>query len=297
LEIAAAGAHHVLLLGPPGCGKSMLARRLPTILPPLEFEEALDVTRIHAAAGLLPEGVDLLRARPFRAPHHSVTCAGLVGDRTLRPGEVSLAHHGVLFLDEAPEFRRTALEVLRGPLEDRVVQITRAEGTVLHPAAITLVMAANPCPCGRRGSNVACTCGDHEVRTYRRRLSGPILDRVDLHVELEAVPPDELLSAPIGESSADVRARVVEARHRQTARGQSAPNAQLERASLDEVARLTPGAHALLHDAVRRFALTGRGATRVTKVARTIADLAGSVSTDVPHLAEALAYRGMEVVP
>ncbi|HMV70117.1 MAG TPA: YifB family Mg chelatase-like AAA ATPase, partial [Myxococcota bacterium] len=219
VEIAASGAHHCLLLGGPGCGKSMISRRLPTILPPLSFEEALEVTRIHGAAGLVPDGVQVLTERPFRAPHHSVTPAGLVGDRSLRPGEVSLAHHGVLFLDEAPEFRRSVLEVLRGPLEDRVVQLTRAEGTVVYPAAITLVLAANPCPCGLRGTASPCACTDHEVRQYRRRLSGPILDRVDLHVEMEPIDAAALLSSAPGESSSAIRDRVLAARARQAARG------------------------------------------------------------------------------
>jgi magnesium chelatase family protein len=291
LEIAAAGAHHLLLIGPPGCGKSMLARRLPTILPPLTFEEALDVTRIHGAAGLLPEGVHVLHERPFRAPHHSVTPAGLIGDRTLRPGEVSLAHHGVLFLDEAPEFRRSVIEVLRGPLEDRVVQLTRADGTVTHPAAVTMVMAANPCPCGMRGSHQPCACTDHEVRTYRRRLSGPILDRVDLHVSLQPVPAAEVVGREKGEASCAVRARVVAARARQIARGQRAPNGQLERGEVDDVAELTPEAASLLAQAVQVHALSARGATRVLKVARTIADLADERVVGPAHVVEALGWR------
>lgn len=296
LEIAAAGAHHLLLVGPPGCGKSMLARRLPTILPALAFDEALDVTRIHSAAGLLPEGVGVMQERPFRAPHHSVTTAGLVGDRSLRPGEVSLAHHGVLFLDEAPEFRRSVIEVLRGPLEDRVVQLTRAEGTVVYPAACTLVLAANPCPCGMAGSLRPCRCTDHEVRTYWRKLSGPILDRVDLHVQLDALRADELLDGPPGEASAIVRARVVAARERQAARGQHAPNGQLERGELDAVVAMDSDARAELHEAMTRLAMSGRAATRVTKVARTIADLDGSARVLPDHVAEALAFRGGEAV-
>jgi magnesium chelatase family protein len=273
----------------------MLSRRLSTILPPLSFEEALEVTRIHGAAGLVPEGVQVLTERPFRAPHHSVTPAGLIGDRTLRPGEVSLAHHGVLFLDEAPEFRRSVLEVLRGPLEDRVVQLTRAEGTVVYPAAITLVLAANPCPCGMRGTAVPCACTDHEVRLYKRRLSGPILDRVDLHVEMEPLEPHQLLSSTPGESSAAIRERVIAARQRQAARGQPGPNGQLERGEIERVAPLSAEASDLLHEAVRRFAMTGRGATRVLKVSRTIADLAGVDTVAAAHVAEALAFRGQEV--
>jgi magnesium chelatase family protein len=271
----------------------MLARRLPGILPTLTFDEALDVARIHGAAGLLDEEDGLVTHRPFRAPHHSVTVAGLVGDRTLRPGELSLAHHGVLFLDEAPEFPRASIEVLRAPLEDGRVQLARAEGTVVHPAEIMLVLAANPCPCGLRGSELPCTCGDHEVVRYRRRLSGPILDRIDLHVELEAVGADELLHGRPGEGSASVRARVEDARARQVAR-QSGPNARLDGADLTRVARLEPDARDTLHDAMKRLAMSGRAATRVTRVARTIADLADDAVVRRPHVLEALGFRPRE---
>jgi magnesium chelatase family protein len=272
----------------------MLARRVPGILPTLAFEEALDVTRIHSAAGLLDADDGLVAHRPFRAPHHSVTVAGLVGDRTLRPGEVSLAHHGVLFLDEAPEFSRSALEVLRGPLEDGVVQISRAEGTILHPAAVMLVLAANPCPCGLRGSELPCSCGDHEVVRYRRKLSGPMLDRIDLHVDLEAVTADELLHGRPGEPTATVRARVEAARARQAARGQHGPNARLDGAELARLARLEPDAQDTLHDAMKRLAMSGRAATRVTRVARTIADLAGDEVVRRPHVLEAVGFRPRE---
>ncbi len=297
LEIAAAGAHHLLLQGPPGCGKSMLARRLPTILPPLSFDEALEVTRVHSAAGLLPPGVGLMRARPFRAPHHSVTVAGLVGDRTLRPGEVSLAHHGVLFLDEAPEFSRSALEVLRAPLEDGVVVLSRAEGTLTHPAAVSLVLASNPCPCGYLGSSTSCGCTEAEVRRYQRKLSGPILDRVDLHVRLEPVPAEELLSTTKAEASADVRTRVVAARRRQADRGQRVPNARLGREGLDRVAALTPAARAVLRAAVTTHQLSGRATTRLLKVARTVADLAGDDGVSEHALHEALAFRAPDPAP
>lgn len=289
LEVAAAGAHHVLLLGPPGCGKSMLAQRLPTILPEPTFDEALEITRVHSAAGLLAEP-RLVRERPFRAPHHSVTVAALIGDRHLRPGEVSLAHNGVLFLDEVPEFSRPAVEVLRQPLEDGVVRLARAQGTVVYPAALTLVMAANPCPCGLRG-HAACRCTDHEVHRYLRKLSGPILDRVDLHVTLQPVESTTLFAGPPGERSADVRRRVVAARGRQHARGQSVPNGQLTPSEAHRVAGLDDDAHDQLVQAGQRYGLSGRAATRVVKVARTIADLEGCARVAERHVLRALAFR------
>jgi magnesium chelatase family protein len=293
LEIAAAGAHHLLMVGPPGCGKSMLARRLPTILPPMEFEEAVETSRVHSASGLLDEA-RLMSERPFRAPHHSVTVAGLVGNAALLPGEVSLAHNGVLFMDEAPEFSRSVLEVLRTPLEDGAVRVTRAEGTIEYPAGITLVMASNPCPCGRRGSNQPCACTEQDVRLYKRRLSGPILDRIDLHIELQPVSPTALLRDGPGEPSSAVRARVVAARARQSARGQTVPNGRLSAADLEGVLNADPAARDVLFHAVERFGLSGRVSTRVSKVARTLADLAGSPNVTSAHMAEALGFRPLE---
>jgi magnesium chelatase family protein len=291
LEIAAAGAHHMLMMGPPGCGKSMLARRLPTILPPLTYDEAVESSRVHSVAGLLGEHQSLLTARPFRAPHHTVTVAGLIGDRRLRPGEVSLAHNGVLFLDEASEFPRAALEVLRTPLEDGTIRLVRAEGAVEYPASITLVMASNPCACGRRGSALSCTCTDSDVERYRRKLSGPILDRIDLHVELEPVPAGELLGAAPGESSSAVRQRVVDARDVQRARGQRVPNGALPPAHIELVAKATAESLDLLRSAVERLGLSGRSTTRLLKVARTIADLDHAPRVEASHVAEALAFR------
>jgi magnesium chelatase family protein len=291
LEIAAAGAHHLLMMGPPGCGKSMLARRLPTLLPELGFEEALEVTQIFNAVGLLAPEAGLLRLRPFRAPHHSVTVAGLVGDRRLRPGELSLAHHGVLFLDEATEFSRPTLEVLREPLEEGVIRLSRAEGTIEHPARLMMVMACNPCPCGRRGSPLPCVCPEAAVVRYRGRLSGPLLDRVDLHVELEPVSPADLLDAPPGEPSAAVRARVAAARERQRARGQSGPNGRLDAAEVDRFCEPTSTARDLLRAGMEHHHLSGRAATRLLKVARTLADLDGSAPVLEHHVAEALAFR------
>jgi len=291
MEVAAAGAHHLLMMGPPGCGKSMLARRLPSILPLLTPDEALETTRIHGAAGLLGEVDTLLVERPFRAPHHSITAAGMVGDRTLRPGEVSLAHNGVLFLDEATEFARHVIDLLRAPLEEGELNITRAAGSVTYPARTTLVLASNPCPCGQRGSGLPCSCPDGEVLRYRRRLSGPILDRIDLHVELQPVSAAELLSDRAGESSAMVRQRVVDARDRQRARGQRAPNGQLRSGDVGRFLHLQPEARALLLDGASRHRLTGRATTRILKVARTLADLEGARVPAPSHVAEALAFR------
>lgn len=291
LELAAAGAHHLWLSGPPGCGKSMLAKRLPTILPEMTFEEALACTRIHSAAGLLERDPGLLSARPFRAPHHSVSVAGMIGDRSLRPGEVALAHNGVLFLDEAPEFPRSVLELLRQPLQDGIIRLTRAQGTITYPAAITLVLASNPCPCGQYGDDRRCTCTATDVIRYRRRLSGPILDRVDLHVSLSPVSPVELLAQPPGEDSATVRARVVAARQRQLSRGQPVPNGQLESKALEEYAPMTPSARDVLHKGCESLQLTGRGAGKVIRVARTLADLDAVDIIDEQHILDALSFR------
>ncbi len=291
LEVAAAGAHHLLMVGPPGCGKSMLAQRLPSILPPFTFAESLSSSRVHQAAGLLQNEGGLLRRRPFRAPHHSVTVAGMIGDRTLRPGEISLAHNGVLFLDEAPEFTRSVLEVLRQPLEDGQVQVTRAAGTITYPAAITLVLACNPCPCGNRGLPGGCNCTDTAVDRYLRKLSGPVLDRVDLHVGLTAVPYSDLVRARPSESSATVRERVVRARLRQRDRGQDVPNAQFDTADLARHAPLGARARSLLEAGAERHRLSARAMTRTVKVARTLADLDGSDEVRRDHIAGALALR------
>ena len=297
LEVAAAGGHNLLLVGSPGAGKTMLARRLASILPELTRDEALEASQLHSVAGLLA-GRGLLRERPFRSPHHTVSTAGLLGggSTVLRPGEASLAHRGVLFLDELTEFRRDAIEALRQPVEDGEIVVTRAGGSVTFPARFTLVAAANPCPCGFRGDAVRpCVCRDDHLARYRAKLSGPLLDRIDLQLLVPRLTKHELLGARAGEPSSAVRARVIEARERQLDRYEALGvtcNAHLPAASARRHVALTAGAERFLGDAVDKTALSGRGFDRVLKVARTIADLAGADRTDAEHVGEALSYRG-----
>jgi len=276
----------------------MLASRLPGILPAMTHGECLDVSRIHSAAGLRPPGAGLVTTRPFRAPHHSVSAAGMVGSALLRPGEASLAHTGVLFLDELPEFQRHVLELLRGPMETRSVTLSRALGTVTFPAAFSLVAAANPCPCGFRGHpRRPCNCGDEAVRRYLARMSGPLLDRIDMHVELAPVGTDEIVGCTPGEPSAAVRARVAEARavqQRRYAGTDRRCNADLTGEEVRTAAMASPEAQSLLRHWVDALALSGRAHARILKVARTIADLEGAHRVERPHVAEAVQYRGVE---
>jgi magnesium chelatase family protein len=297
VEVAAAGGHNLLLVGPPGAGKTMLARRIPGILPPPSREEAIETTRVHSAAGLAGGG--LLAARPFRAPHHSVTAAGLIGGGSHpRPGEASLAHNGVLFLDELPEFRRGALEALRQPLEEGRIVLNRAAHPVVFPARFTCVAAMNPCPCGQLGDpRRDCACTPFQVAAYRSRVSGPLLDRLDLHLEVGAVPSRELQQARDSESSAAIRVRVMRARGAQAARLAASglrTNAEMGPGEVQRHCELDAAGRGLLADAVDRLGLSARAYDRIRKIARTLADLEGDPRILPRHVAEAIQYRSLD---
>jgi magnesium chelatase family protein len=324
LEVAAAGGHNALLVGSPGSGKTMLARRMPGILPSLSVEESLEVTKLYSVTGLLPQGAALVTHRPFRSPHHTISNAGLTGGGAIpRPGEVSLAHHGILFLDELPEFDRNVLEVMRQPLEDGHVTIARAAAALTYPAKFTLIAAMNPCPCGFYGDTLkACSCSPQAVHKYLQRISGPLLDRIDIHIEVPRLRHDELTAPPAGESSSAIRERVERARAVQMARfandgthlvlddnvitdkdlagnalsepGTTYSNAQMTARQIHRYCHVGGDAQSLLRAAIDQMKLSARAYDRILKLARTIADLAGEDGIGVAHIAEAVQYRSLD---
>jgi len=300
IEVAAAGGHNVLMIGPPGAGKTMLARRLPSVLPPLTTDEALETTKIHSVGGVLDSDAGIVATRPFRAPHHTISDAGLCGGGAdPSPGEISLAHNGVLFLDELPEFQRRVLEVMRQPVEQGAITISRARSTVTYPARFMLVASMNPCPCGHLNNSAReCVCTPVQVQRYLSKISGPLLDRVDLHVEVAPVDFEEMTDERDGEPSASVRERVVEARRRQDGRLGDAEgvycNAQMDARLVRRHCVLDEDGRHLLKMATERLGLSARGYTRILKVARTVADLDGSTSIRPRHVSESIQYRSLD---
>ena len=300
LEVAAAGGHNIIMIGPPGSGKTMLAKRLPTILPPLTFDEALETTKIHSIAGLLPPNTALVATRPFRSPHHTISDSALVGGGTIpKPGEISLAHHGVLFLDELPEFARNVLEVMRQPMEDAHVTISRSRMSVDFPSSFMLVCAMNPCPCGYFSDpSKECTCTPPQIQKYMAKISGPLLDRIDLHIEVPAVKYKELASKSSGENSTAIRERVMKAREVQGSRFRGRKglycNADMQSKDIKEFCQIDEHGEELLKMAITKLGLSARAYDRILKVSRTIADLGGSERIKPEHVSEAIQYRSLD---
>jgi magnesium chelatase family protein len=300
-EVSASGGHNLILVGPPGSGKTMIAKRLPGILPPMTMEEALETTKIHSVAGQLPKGIPLVTMRPFRSPHHTISDAALVGGGmgVVKAGEISLAHHGVLFLDELPEFARNVLEVLRQPLEDRSISISRTKMSVEYPANFMLICSMNPCPCGHFGNpHQQCTCTTQQIQRYMGRISGPLLDRIDIHVDVPAVRYRDLSDARRGESSQVVRERVIKARERQRSRFSERKdlfkNADMLAADIRMWCALDSASSDLLNKAMNSLGLSARAYDRILKVSRTIADLADSEQIRIEHVSEAVQYRSLD---